>query len=365
MIVSHKNCTDGLLAAAIARVYWTIMANKNPEYKNYTDVIFLNPASRDGVFDPDGEILKRFEGVEEKESFGLEPIYFLDLWPTKLKNQEGIIVDVKDWYVLDKSGPCIILDHHASSRPYFESIYANYMGEEAVHNIDKEIEEEGYACADLTQECHNSCMCWFSDRMSGAGLAWKFFFGGIEMPKFIKAAQAADLFEWGDVEHSREIFAGIDSIGFDLDYWTTTIFNYIENKQKSNFMVDNLRKTGKILLENKRKDVFNIISRCATLIKLKIGDKEWDISCCNSSFDQTSIGEEMNERWPDIPALIYYYDKSGAIKGSMRSKHGSDVDVRQICELIGGGGHKNASGFRIEANDAKFENKVLTIETKK
>lgn len=45
-------------------------------------------------------------------------------------------------------------------------------------------------------------------------------------------------------------------------------------------------------------------------------------------------------------SLFLREDRSGVIKGSMRSKH--DVDVNKIAAIFGGGGHRKAAGFTSE-----------------
>jgi phosphoesterase RecJ-like protein len=47
-------------------------------------------------------------------------------------------------------------------------------------------------------------------------------------------------------------------------------------------------------------------------------------------------------------ALLLTDEGTGTIKGSLRSDEGKNVNVAQIANLLGGGGHKLASGFRVE-----------------
>lgn len=369
MIVSHKNCTDGLLSAAIARAHWIRVARRNPAYEHYKDVIFLSPSKAGEVFDPKGLILKRFEKLEPVTNEMLEPIYFIDIWPTKLKLENGDEVLPQDWYVEDKCGAIYILDHHETSLPAFEKIYGDHW---VYPDIRKYMEKDGYVTAQYQDEYSGAY--WYSDRMSGAGLSWTFHnANGTPMPIFLQAAQAADLYRWENVENSREIFAGIDSFGFDLDFWTDKILDYWDNNRPIDFMVDELYQKGKILLDAKKKHIKNIVDRCCEVGSLEINkiSEDWRkdqsdsmylssdshrVMICNSSFDQTMVGEEMNERYPDMPALIYYRDKMGNYKFSMRSNPKSDINVRIVCESIGGGGHMHAAGFYSLSENVQFLN---------
>ncbi len=52
-------------------------------------------------------------------------------------------------------------------------------------------------------------------------------------------------------------------------------------------------------------------------------------------------------------ALLLTEEESGVIKGSLRSDEGKDTDVARIAKLLGGGGHRLASGFKIKGRIEK------------
>jgi bifunctional oligoribonuclease and PAP phosphatase NrnA len=55
-------------------------------------------------------------------------------------------------------------------------------------------------------------------------------------------------------------------------------------------------------------------------------------------------------------ALVLSERGDGIIKGSLRSEDYKDVDVSEIAHRFGGGGHKLASGFKIQGKIAETEN---------
>lgn len=59
----------------------------------------------------------------------------------------------------------------------------------------------------------------------------------------------------------------------------------------------------------------------------------------------------------------YYSDSKGNVKWSLRSI--GDFDVSAICKSLGGGGHKNASGFMLHANETDRSDviKIWSIES--
>ncbi len=48
--------------------------------------------------------------------------------------------------------------------------------------------------------------------------------------------------------------------------------------------------------------------------------------------------------------LTEHVEEPGVVRGSLRSEHHANTDVSEIAKLFGGGGHKRASGFRIQSS---------------
>jgi len=59
-----------------------------------------------------------------------------------------------------------------------------------------------------------------------------------------------------------------------------------------------------------------------------------------------------------VQAVIMFRTETASIRVSMRSK--KNVDVRRIAVSYGGGGHRNAAGFSIDAGQPELESKLLT-----
>ncbi len=61
----------------------------------------------------------------------------------------------------------------------------------------------------------------------------------------------------------------------------------------------------------------------------------------------------------DIEAVLYMREvKADAYRVSLRSK--GDINVARVAEKFGGGGHKNASGLRVEGDWDELETEILT-----
>jgi phosphoesterase RecJ-like protein len=60
----------------------------------------------------------------------------------------------------------------------------------------------------------------------------------------------------------------------------------------------------------------------------------------------------------EIQAVVFFkMEPGGELRVSMRSKY--DVDVRSVATAFGGGGHKNASGFTLQAEESDVRSMII------
>ena len=68
----------------------------------------------------------------------------------------------------------------------------------------------------------------------------------------------------------------------------------------------------------------------------------------NASANQSEVGHELLQRYPEAPfAAIYFDTADGKRKWSLRGR--GNVDVSALAKQFGGGGHHNAAGFTTDA----------------
>jgi phosphoesterase RecJ-like protein len=60
-------------------------------------------------------------------------------------------------------------------------------------------------------------------------------------------------------------------------------------------------------------------------------------------------------------ALLLTEEEGNTIKGSLRSDEGKDMDVARIARLLGGGGHKLSSGFRLKGRLEKKDGRYHIV----
>jgi bifunctional oligoribonuclease and PAP phosphatase NrnA len=117
------------------------------------------------------------------------------------------------------------------------------------------------------------------------------------------------------------------------------------------------------LYEQWKKNRFDLLT--LSLRTLEIEDRIALMYVTQDMFSKTATGEADTENFANLPrmidsvlisALIRQVD-NGRWKVSMRSK--GQVNVAKIAEVFGGGGHRNAAGFRIKADLEDVKKAIL------
>ena len=117
------------------------------------------------------------------------------------------------------------------------------------------------------------------------------------------------------------------------------------------------------LYEQWKKNRFDLLT--LSLRTLEIKDRIAMMHVTEDMFRKTDTGKADTENFANLPrmidsvlisALIRQVD-NGRWKVSMRSK--GKVNVARIAEVFGGGGHRNAAGFRIKADIQDVKKAIL------
>lgn len=254
-----------------------------------------------------------------------------------VSGRDVILVDFS--YKLDviqelsfKANSILILDHHKSA-------LEELMGLEVVKEklgYDGFFNELGPFCASQNKPLVGAV---FDMERSGAMLAWDFFHDE-PAPTLIEHIQDRDLWRF-DLPGTKEIQATVFSYPYDFDVWDGLFKRSPEE----------LAKDGEAILRKHMKDVNELIE--ASAYRTTIAG--YDVPVMNAPYFYSSeAGNIMSE---GEPFAACYYEDGTQRKYSLRSQP-QGVDVSKIAALFGGGGHKNASGFRIKLSD-------LDILTKK
>jgi hypothetical protein len=166
----------------------------------------------------------------------------------------------------------------------------------------------------------------FDMNRSGAMMGWNYMHPGKEPPPLIRYVQDRDLWRF-ELPNSREVTAALGSYPMDFATWSA-------------LDVDDLSREGTAILRFRDQTVRTIV-----------GFARWGeigghrVPIVNATAHWSDVGEAMLEKFPDAPFVgAYFEDADGVRRWSLRSRPG--FDVSEVAKRLGGGGHRQASGFR-------------------
>ena len=166
----------------------------------------------------------------------------------------------------------------------------------------------------------------FDMNRSGAMLGWNYMHPGQDPPPLIGYVQDRDLWRFA-LPNSREVSAALGSYPMDFEVWKT-------------LDVADLQREGIAILRFRDQTVKTIV-----------GFARWGeiggyrVPIVNATAHWSDVGEAMLQKYPEAPFVgAYYEDSEGTRRWSLRSR--PDFDVSEVAKKLGGGGHRQASGFR-------------------
>lgn len=172
---------------------------------------------------------------------------------------------------------------------------------------------------------------------SGAGMAWDWFHLGDPRPEFVNYVEDRDLWR-KSLPHCEEINIAMFSYDYTFENWETFMEHDIQM----------LRDEGIAIWRKHIKDV-NELTEQAMYFTIG-GHENIPVVNCNYMFGSDLAGLMCK----GLPFAGYFMmNASGEYVFGLRSEAGSpiEVDVSEIAKSYGGGGHKNASGFRVRSLD--------------
>ena len=180
----------------------------------------------------------------------------------------------------------------------------------------------------------------FDMEHSGAVLAWKYFHPDTEVPELLLYIEDHDLWHF-KLPHTREFGAALGEYSQDFETWEQLDTNLDDRDDFSKFI-----SLGAVLAGFEDKLVANIVKfREKVLFE---GKEIYVVNC--SRIYRSIVGHELatlNGMEAGVEMSIVYYRYDGKVHCSMRSN--DEVDVREIAEKYGGGGHKNAASMRFDS----------------
>lgn len=180
-----------------------------------------------------------------------------------------------------------------------------------------------------------NCHFVFDMEHSGAVLTWEHFFPGQEPPPLLLHIEDRDLWRFA-LQNTRQIQANVFSYPYDFQVWDTLMA-----AEASTLAAD-----GEAIERKHFKDIRELIG--VTTREMVIGGHR--VPVANLPYTMSSdAGHEMAK---GRPFAACYWDTPEGRVFSLRSDDGG-VDVAEVAKQYGGGGHRNASGFRVSFAQAQ------------
>lgn len=208
----------------------------------------------------------------------------------------------------------IVLDHHKTAKAELEGFTQMQAvgGPFMKRHADRMIEGVG-VCFDMEK--------------SGCRLAWEYCFGSDSMPEWMECVEDRDLWRF-NLRSTKEVCIAIRSLPRDFKLWDM-------------FTTERLANDGVAI----RRYVDMIVSNiCDTAFTETIDGHKVPVAACSYDF-VSEVANELLCRNPDAPFAACLVRSHDGVTYSLRSMD-DRIDVSEIAKANGGGGHRNAAGFR-------------------
>lgn len=174
---------------------------------------------------------------------------------------------------------------------------------------------------------------WYCDlNRSGATLAWDYLFPGEPRPLLLGHIEDRDLWRF-KLANTREIQSAVLSLPYSFEVWDKLMAGDAHDLVA-------LTAQGAAIDRKHRKDVAELVDTCRR--RIQIGEHlVWAASLPPTM--ASDAGELMCQ---GEPFAAVYWDTAQHRQFSLRSRDGG-LDVSAIAASFGGGGHRNAAGFRV------------------
>ena len=256
--------------------------------------------------------------------------------PPDVAGKDVVIVDFSYKYdilaaLARKANSVIVLDHHKSAAEDLARFESFHAGVEEDTRRDDGATLLGWKTAHVMANSQNgpTIACCFDMNRSGAMLAWDHYFPNQEPPQLLRHIEDRDLWLF-KLEGTREIQANLFSYPYDFEVWDQLVAADVLT----------LVSDGAAIERKHHKDVAELVG--VTKRRLKIGG--FDVPVASLPYTLTSDAGHLMAQGEPFAAC--YWDTPTGRVFSLRSTD-EGIDVSEIASQYGGGGHRNASGFRV------------------
>lgn len=217
-----------------------------------------------------------------------------------------------------------VIDHHKSAAEDLE-LYTKPVSRPV-----------SMTCDDFERLCQAAgwtpIRCHFDMQKSGAMLAWEYFHPGLKAPVLVEYVQDRDLW-YKKLPNSEAVSLNVFSYEYTFENWEQLFWMSAEQLQSD----------GLAILRKHRKDMRELLDKDQIFVTL-MGHR---VPVMNVTYMMGSdIAAMLLDKYPDAPFAGYFSCTAKGKTFGLRSRD-DRLDVSLIAKAMGGGGHRNASGFLV------------------
>ena len=221
----------------------------------------------------------------------------------------------------------LMLDHHKTAKEMLSGM----------HRIHRPTFENVGRCFDrMTGSWREEVLVEFDMERSGARMAWDFAFPGKETLELILAVEDRDLWRFNRPD-TKLVSMYLRSLDRDFAQWDAAASLYSDNPEQflaeANAIKRFYDQRVKSICENAGTQSFQGHDGVAV-----------SYACPYDFVSETC--HTLLDMYPDAPFAVAVIQNQEGITYSLRSLD-ERVDVSEIAKANGGGGHRNAAGFRV------------------
>lgn len=226
----------------------------------------------------------------------------------------------------------VMLDHHKTAQADLKDFQVELCG-----GAQFRATNVGGMLSDMRELDRPAVLARFDMERSGASLTWEFCFPDHEQPPFIAMIEDRDLWRM-KLPSTRAFSLYLRSFPYDFDAWDVIAQEIVDD-------------TAAVLDEAHAIERFydrKIAEMLPTAVIRDIG--KWKcVPVAHAPYAFASdLANEMLKAHPAAPFAAVVVDAYGARTYSLRSTDDRQ-DVSEVARSFGGGGHRNAAGFRVPA----------------